>query len=199
MTRARGFTLVEMLVALAIFAVLATMAYRGLETLLRASSRTTEHAGRLAALQRTFTLLQLDLEQAAPRPVRDELGDPIPALAGGTAAAPLVELTRAGRNGGVAIERPDIERVAWRLDAQRLSRVRWENLDRVQGDVPRAAVLLEGVRGVQVRFFSDGQWLGYWPPADGGGGEALPAAFEAVVTMQDGARYRRVILLPGAS
>ena len=72
--RQRGFTLLELLVALAIFALVSVMAYGGLASVLDQQFATDEIAGQLARLQKTYLLLQRDFEQLVPRPVRDEYG-----------------------------------------------------------------------------------------------------------------------------
>lgn len=100
----KGFTLLELLVAIAIFAVLATLAYGGLRTVIDARTQTRAVSQRLAALQETFLFFDQDLAQASTRAVRDGFGDARPALAGmgpatpadmGSATLELV-LTRSG-------------------------------------------------------------------------------------------------------
>lgn len=75
-----GFTLIELVVALAIFAVLSALVYSGLRTVLDARSHTDRQAARLAQLQTMFTLLERDVEQAVARRARDELGGILPAM-----------------------------------------------------------------------------------------------------------------------
>ena len=76
MTRGKstGFTLIEVLVAMAIFGVLTILAYMALAQTLANSEMLTDRMDRLQAIQRTMRYLGNDLTAAAPRPVRDELG-----------------------------------------------------------------------------------------------------------------------------
>lgn len=79
--RMRGFTLVELLVAVAIFAVIAALAYGGLDSVIHQRTRTREVMHRLRTLQLAITIMTDDLSQIEPRPVRDPLGGaPLPAL-----------------------------------------------------------------------------------------------------------------------
>ena len=70
-----GFTLLELLVALSIFAIVAVLAYGGLGTVLDQRILTEESAERLADLQKTYLIVQRDIEQLVPRAIRDEFGD----------------------------------------------------------------------------------------------------------------------------
>ncbi len=76
----RGFTLLELLVAIGVFAVMSIMAYGGLKTVLDSRQQTDAQAKRLAAVQLTFLRLERDIEQMTDRGIRDEYGDPQPPL-----------------------------------------------------------------------------------------------------------------------
>ena len=73
--RARGFTLIELMVAMAIFAILASLAYGVLNQTLLNSEILTERMERLKAIQKTMRVISDDFLQLAPRPVRGELGE----------------------------------------------------------------------------------------------------------------------------
>lgn len=75
-----GFTLLEVLVAIAIFSVMAVMAYEGLRNFLAARTLLENRTNAFHARVRGFAQLQQDLEQLVARPVRDELGDPVDAV-----------------------------------------------------------------------------------------------------------------------
>jgi len=70
----QAFTLLELLVALAIFAIIAIMAYAGLNTILTARQQTDQHATQLAHLQLTYLWLGRDIEQLMKRAIRDQYG-----------------------------------------------------------------------------------------------------------------------------
>ena len=200
--RSAGFTLLELLVALAIFAVLATMAYTALNAVLNARKEVEKRMVRLAELQTTFMVMERDIEQAVGRAVRDELGDEQPALQGGGVGITVLTLTRTGWRNPLGLARSDLQRVSYGFDNQQLSRAGWSNLDRGPGNVPYTEVLLNGVSAVEVRFLTqDRQWLGYWPPeADGGQQQntaVLPRAIEISVDADGWGRITRLFRVPG--
>jgi general secretion pathway protein J len=79
--RQRGFTLVEMLVALTIFALMSVLAYRGLNAVLETRAHLTEDNRRWRDIALTLSQLEQDLSMVVDRPVRDSGGSQ-PALAG---------------------------------------------------------------------------------------------------------------------
>ncbi len=80
----KGFTLIEVLVSLAVFGVLSLLAYMTLGQTLFNSDLLAERMDRLQSIQRTVRMLSSEFLQLAPRPVRSELGDAMmPALSVG--------------------------------------------------------------------------------------------------------------------
>ena len=137
----RGFTLLEMLVALAIFGLLAVMSYGGLASVLEQQFRTEAEAERLAALQKAYLIMQRDIEQVVARPVRDGFGDEQPPLAGDQA----LEFTRGGWSNPLGRPRSNLQRVAYAWDDRQLRRYVWQVLDRAQDSQPLGQLLLENV------------------------------------------------------
>ena len=78
----RGFALFELLVAVAIFAIMGVIAYRSLAAVTSTRAAIAAEAARLGDAQFAIALLERDLRQAAVRPVRDGFGQPQPALQG---------------------------------------------------------------------------------------------------------------------
>ncbi|MES9976789.1 MAG: prepilin-type N-terminal cleavage/methylation domain-containing protein, partial [Candidatus Thiodiazotropha sp.] len=92
--RSHGFTLLELLIAITIFAILATFVYSGLKVILDTEHQTSLYGQRIAKLQLGLNLMQRDIEQLVGRPVRDQYGDQQPALKSGGISGILLELTR---------------------------------------------------------------------------------------------------------
>ena len=92
----RGFTLIEVLIALGITAFVATLAYTGLSAAIAGVEATRESGRRTAEINRAWSILSRDLQHFVARPVRDEFGDEEPALVGGPAARFPLSFTRAG-------------------------------------------------------------------------------------------------------
>lgn len=193
-----GFTLLELLVALSVFAIMAVLAYAGLQAVLRTREHTDAVARRLNDLQTAFMFLQSDIEQATGRSVRDLLGDPIPAMQGGAGSEPFLQLTRAVSNDYPGFESVGLQRVDYALIEGRLVRRTWAVLDRAQGSRPLSAILLTKVRSVALQFLGTG-WIDYWPPAAAGGSlSLLPRAVQVRLNLDDGTYIRRLFPVTGA-
>jgi general secretion pathway protein J len=196
--RAHGFTLLEMLVALAIFAVLGAIAYTGLNAVLRTRASVDQAAGRLAALQTTLNRMQRDIEQAVLRPIRDAYGDSRPALLGGGTYELPLELTRGGWSNPLQRRRATLQRVAYRVQNNQLIRMSWPVLDRAPDTKPYESRLLTQVDSLRIRFLgSDHQWHTYWPilGTDGTPQNALPNAVEVTLNLHDWGQITRVFAL----
>ncbi|MCG6117807.1 MAG: type II secretion system minor pseudopilin GspJ [Aquimonas sp.] len=190
--RARGFTLFEVLVAVALFAVVAALAYGGLDSVLRARGQLAEQAEQMARLQLAIGLLERDIRAAAGRPVRDGFGATVPALVGGVSS---LELSRHGHANLLEAPRAEVERLAWRRESDQLLRERWPVLDRVPATPIERSSLLQGVQSIRFRFLlRGGRSFDAWPPAVAA--PALPAAIEIEFEVEGLGRLRRLVELP---
>jgi len=197
-----GFTLLELLVALSIFAVLATMAYAALNSVLTARKAVEAKSARLTALQTAFMIMERDIEQAAPRKIRDEFGDEQPALQGGGVGTTVLTLTRDGWRNPLGLVRSNLQRVAYQFNDKQLIRQSWGILDRAPDTQAYSEVLLDEVTTVEVRFLDrDGQWSGYWPPQTGNVQQQAvvppPRAIEVSVDVEGWGRITRLFRVPG--
>ena len=205
-TPARGFTLLELLVALAVFAIMSIAAYSGLSNVLFTRAAVEMENRRLAMTQLAFHRLGQDLEQVIPRSVRDEYGEPEPALRGNIQDSEALLFTRAGWDNPLGQPRANLQRVAYRLREGRLWRLHWDALDRGGLAEPREIMLLDRVRALRLRFLDqDDAWRNDWPPpADGLSDpgrkpkpDPLPRAVEISLTLEDWGEITRLLLLPG--
>jgi len=198
MKRPGGFTLIEILVAVAIFAVLTTLCYGALNQAILASEALNERMDRLQALQRTMRQLADDFQQLAPRPIRDELGDNYrPALDTGYQGGFALELTRSGWSNPLVLPRSTMQRVAYRIEDGVLIRYRWLTLDRTLGNEPVGVEMLDEVQNIRFRFMqSNGEFVEQWPPLSSQGGPDLrqrPRAVEILVQLESEGELTRLI------
>lgn len=187
-----GFTLVEVMVALLIFSILATAGVVLLSFSARSQGAVGGKLDELAALQRTLSIMSADLAQAAVRPTRGERGTVLPAFVGeaGGAAQPMLRLVRGGWTNLDAQARASAQKVAYQLDGATLERIAYPRLD---GAAPMAAApLLDRVRAVRLRYRYRGAWSDRW---DGSGGVPLPQALELRVRRANGVEYRALFLV----
>ena len=198
-TSQRGLTLLELLVAISIFAILSGIGYTGLQMVLGAKADTDARAARLAELQFAVLLIQRDLEQAIARPVRDELGDGIAAMRSIPNEPLLLEFTRSGHLNPLNEARSELQRVAYRLRNRKLYRVQWSVLDRSPDSAPLETLILDDVEALELRFMSaEGDWSAYWPPANVfDPNTTLPRGAEVNLRLSDYGRVRRVVSVPG--
>lgn len=184
----RGFTLVEMLVALVIFALLASAGVG----LLRSSVDTQQAVGTrladLAASERLRLLLASDLAQALDRPSRDASGGLRPAFSGDERGLRFVRAGWTAADGSAALQA-----VSWRFSGGEVLRARSATIDGAWDGTP--APLLRGVRRGSFRYRAgSGEWRTAWVPA--AAEPPLPTAVEMMVQREDEAPYRIVLALP---
>lgn len=195
---ASGVTLIELLVALVIFAIMSAIAYASLDTLLQSRARLDARSESLAGLQLAFTVLGRDIEQAVNRPVRDEFGDRQVTMAGTDSE---LEFTRAGWRNPAGLRRSELQRVGYHLADEELRRVTWRVLDRTQGSEPSETVLLSGVSAFELRFLDQqDEWASFWPPADvaAPGRSPLPRAIQVTLETEQWGRVTRLFRTVGA-
>ena len=185
-----GFTLVEMLVALVIFAIIAAGALGLLRFSVDAEMASREKTGAIAADRRLIAVWSADMAQASPRPARGQGGEGEPAMLAGE-NGDLIAVTRSGWDNPSAEARASLQRVVWRMEGNRLVRI---GLSRVDGAVrPEPSVMAElrGTPGLRFRM-AGGNWVGAWRPEDPA---ELPAAVELSLPQADGTVLRVVTLV----
>ena len=200
-----GFTLLELLVALSLFAVLSLLTYTSLRAMITSREHTARESERLAAVQMAVARLGLEIQQAQARGIRDEYGNPQPAMHFGTLPGAGLEFTRGGRplplpgtGGG------NLVRLRYLLDGDELIRESWPVLDRGPGLETFRQPILDGVEAFEIRFLDNtGVWHSYWPPqavftpgqAAMTADDRLPAAVEVWLELADWGRIRRLFPL----
>ena len=194
--RRSGFTLIEVLVALAVFGVLTILAYRALGQTFANADLLGERMARVQSIQQTMRFFGRDLVQAAPRPVRDMLGPGyLPSMRTDLSSDFLLEVTRGGWPNPAGLPRGTLQRVAYRIEDNDLVRYHWPMLDPTLNDEPLGTVILENVESVLLRYGTPGgEWLEQWPPPNTAGPTAWrlrPRVVEVVLTLEDEGEIRR--------
>ena len=190
----KGFTLLEMLVALGVFAIIGVLSSRILIGIVDVSAATAGRAAELAALQRAMAVVERDIEQLVRRTVRDEYGDRRPAVAVDGDA--LLELTRRGWQNPLGAQRAELQRVAYLLRDEKLLRLFWPVLDRGDDTEHIVQVLLEGVEEADfLAHDDDNSDHRRWPPRADDDDIHL-AAIEMRLRHREVGRIARLYLVP---
>lgn len=159
----RGFTLLEVLIAVTITAVIGLGVWQVISGVVGSRDRVNELAEQFSGLQRSMLLLERDLLQVVNRPARDIYGDFKPALSSREDAFALL-LTRQGWRNPLGIRRSGLQRVAWEYTGSELRRRYWPMVDQGQEENSRDLLLLEGVKRFDIRFLDDNRnWQPEWP------------------------------------
>jgi len=158
-----GFTLLEVLIAIGITAMIGLGSWQILNSAIRTSEITQVRLEELNALQKTMLILSRDFQQLASRSIRDEYGDFQAALNTKTDFY-HIEFSRLGWRNPLDDVRSNIQRVAYELDQEKLVRHYWSVLDRSQDSQSTHRTLIDGVESLSFRFMNEsGGWLDEWP------------------------------------
>jgi general secretion pathway protein J len=197
-----GFTLLELLVSVAIFAILSAMAYGGLRNVIDNSQQTEIAMLRLQQVQLAMLKISRDLTQLSPRSIRDEYGNTSNYILTGQDDDIFIEFTRGGRRNPAEMLRSHLQRVAYKIEENTLSRLYWPHLDRTQEMLPYESVLLEEVESVSIRFLdNNNEWHDEWPPLSATGQtdniSLVLSAIEFTVELQDWGELVRIFMVSG--
>ncbi|RZV56181.1 MAG: type II secretion system protein GspJ [Pseudomonadales bacterium] len=210
-SKQNGFTLIEALVSMFIFAWIGLGSYQILDQIIRAQQQNEKFSQQLATLQRASWQFARDFRQMVDREVIDEYGELLPAIDTEHEDS-LIEFTRAGWSNPLQWPRSELQRVAYRIDyhpdsddpdseyyqdeALYLIRMFWQVLDRAIDSVPIEQVMLRDVVDFRPRFYdpagddwSDEKIIA---AAQGSGKSKepkLPAAVELSVVLENDAVY----------
>lgn len=193
----KGFTLLEMLVALFIFGLVSAAGVGLMRFSMDNQESVRARVERLAELESARALLKADLSQAAARRVRDVLGRPTDHVFAGNEqgqGGPILALVRRGVDNPDGDPRSSLQYVEYRLVQGRFERHARAGLD--GGDFLPARVLLTGVRGVSLRFLWHGQWLEALPR---GAHVDLPQAVRLDLELEKFGNLSQLFLVTGAS
>jgi general secretion pathway protein J len=188
--RSTGFTLVEVLLALAIFGVIAVLAYRATASLTEGEARLSAEARRWRALDALFARFEGDIRQAVPRAARagprvEPAWLALPADSAGNAALVFT------RSGAEFSDDPGIagQRIGYRLRGHAVEIAYWPQVDNAADIQPAVYTLVDGVTGFRIAYLGrTGAWRDSWPVQ---GESALPRAVRVDLTTDSGEAIER--------
>jgi general secretion pathway protein J len=200
--RACGFTLLEVLIAVAIFVIVGALAMGGYNELVKQSDIVESSNKRSRQVQSAIQRLVQDFATLEPRPVREPLGESFrPALRADARSEELAELTHSGWSNPAGMPRSTLQRVVYRVEDKKLVREYWYVLDRTMSGEPASAVVLNNVERASFRFLDNNRrWHEQWPPIGYSAPDVLrlrPIAVEITLELEDWGEIKRLVEVAG--
>ena len=198
----RGFTLLEVLIAVAIFVIVGALAMGGYNELVKQSDIVEASNKRSRQVQSAIQRLVQDFATLEPRPVREPLGESFrPALRADARSEELAELTHSGWSNPAGMPRSTLQRVIYRVEDKKLVREYWYVLDRTMSGEPASAVVLNNVERATFRFLDNNRrWHEQWPPIGYSAPDVLrvrPIAVEITLELEDWGEIKRLVEVAG--
>ncbi len=178
--RLKGFTLLELLVALFITAILFAMGYGALTQALNSRKEVEDQSARLSAIQQAMRVMEQDIELIQPRPARDPLGNGYEAAlvvsqnasdnsatssTVSTSQGPaLMTFTRGGWANPAGLPRSELQRVSYLLRDGKLIRQHLPVMDTTAATNVVERELLDKVDALTFEYMDESfAWSHTWP------------------------------------
>jgi general secretion pathway protein J len=191
----KGFTLLEILIAMLIFTIVSVIMAHALHTIIESNTGTEKRAAQLAELQIATLLLSRDIEQCIDRPILNGKKIQEKSLQG---TVTRLSLTHGGvaNPGGDAI-RSTLQRSDFIFESHRLVRQIWTVLDQTETSVPQQRELLSNVKDLQFDYLdAKGFFHNTWPPLEQDKSPPLPAAVRITMTLKNWGKFTQLYIIP---
>jgi general secretion pathway protein J len=207
--RITGFTIVEVMIAIFISAIMFAIGYGAINQALADRDELNASQDRVTEIQRGMRVVAQDFAQIIARPARDTAGTGqlTPAVQATGSDGTLLTFSRAGWSNPAGLQRPAEQRVRYRFVDGSLVRDHWLAMDPALNTEPRQRVLFTRITSVEVRFLEPAAraWRTDWPavsisgpvsPANVSQLMTRPLAIEYTVVFEDWGRVQRVFEVP---
>lgn len=200
MNNHRGFTFIEMLLAVAIFALVGLASVAVLDSVTRSDEASKAATQRLQQLQRAMMLLERDFWQISNRQIRVNGEAPLAQTLAGAASwiesdDDGITFSHAGwTNPGMVLPRSEVQLVGYRLKERQLQRLYYLYPDAVTGTEPNIQPLLEEIDELKFRYLvkedDQEQWKEFWDQAQ------WPLAVKITLKSPELGSIERIFSLP---
>ncbi|MBU2923113.1 type II secretion system minor pseudopilin GspJ [Colwellia sp. 1_MG-2023] len=196
-TSNKGFTLLEVLIAIAIFSIISLSSFTIFNSVLSGDEMAKKHSARQNELQRAFLIIERDFTQISRRTMRLNGEAPQTRLIqtdseGFENEEQVIAFVRNGwTNPGLLLPRSDMQAVAYRITEETLERLHFNFVDSVVGEEPKVRPLIHDVTEINFEYYDGKDWLELWEK------ETLPLAIAIEIDTKDYGLIRRQYLVPG--
>ena len=180
-SRQSGFTLLEMVVAVSIFALMGAAAFTGLTHMTRNGQEIADANDRLSDMQFAVVYMTRDWAQVSPRRIRDQYGDEENNI---VIEDNVITFTRSGWSNLLGHQRSNLQRVRYQVVDNQLRRLHWVSLDQGIGEEPIEVTLLDDVELMEVEFIDAlNKPIRQWPvDSERSGGQPIVLAVRLELT-----------------
>ena len=194
MTRCRGFTLFEMVIAVSIFALMGVIAFGGLGQMTRTGEAVADANDRLSDLQFAVVYFNREWIQVSPRKVRNQYGDEEANI---MIEDDVITFTRSGWSNILGRQRSTLQRVQYLVLDNKFVRRHWRSLDQGIAEQPIQTVLLENVESFDIEFQDAlGKGIKEWPVQAGGSSNGDPILLAFRLELPDMGEIIRLLEVP---
>lgn len=192
----RGFTLIEVLIAIAIIAVIGLASAQVISSVIRSDEISEEANKRITLLQRTYQTVQRDMMQMTARGVRVNGGEVQKRYL--FAGENVIEsdddgivFTRKGwRNPAQMFPRSTLQGVGYRVVEKKLQRLHYLYPDQAAGVEPQITTLMNDVIGFKLEYFDKNKWQKEWQKPN------LPKGIALIITTEALGDIRWIFIVP---
>ena len=197
LARSKGFTLLEVLIAIAIFSLISLSSFTIFDSVLKGDATAKKSSERQNELQRAFLIIERDITQIARRSIRLDGEAPFGKFIQSSddnfaSEEQAIAFVRHGwTNPGLLLPSSDMQPVAYRVVEETLQRLHFNFVDSVVGEAPKVRPLIRDVTALAFEYYDGKKWQETWP------GKTLPQAIAIEVTTKDYGVIRRQFLVAG--
>ncbi|MDP2561937.1 type II secretion system minor pseudopilin GspJ [Psychrobium sp. 1_MG-2023] len=183
-SRRKGFTLIEILIAIAIFSMIGLASSQVLSSVLRSNEASIKASQRITTMQRAYQIMQRDFMQMVARGNR--VGGEEPNKTFLVAGERVIDseddgivFSRLGwRNPAQLFPRGNVQAMGYRLRENKLERLYYLYPDPALGEEPQVSVILDDVEGLKFQYYDNNKWLKKWDK------QALPQGVKVIFTTE---------------
>jgi general secretion pathway protein J len=193
----KGFTLLEVLLAVAIFAMISLASFSIFDGVLKSDAHSQRYSERLNQVQRAWLFIERDFLQLARRSMRIEGEAPLSGFVHNdvellSSSDQSIAFVRQGwTNPGLLIPRSDLQSVAYRLNDNNLERLHFNFVDSVVGEQPKERVLIHGITALSFEYYYAKDWQQELQD------NQLPLAIRVNITSEELGELHRQFLVSG--